>query len=449
MKMLANFGIIAVMNGLSSKEWRTKRVEKSEKKSAKVETFRIYQEDLSPKKNVDGVVILDWWGKKEAPPYLKRLTEDCGGCYLTNDQKREKSADGILLDNTRFLRYAHLDKLEEKYFNPPSLSDRNSDQYWIFWPREAASKGADGAELMTGGWDSAFNLTTSYRMDSDIPRPFGDYESELKYARYKYKNGNWTERQTPQEHLQDIMAQKTSSNYASWMVSNCDQTGGADQRFEYVTSLIKEGLKMDGYGHCFENVVGDRPWTIYQSNGVQWGQFAKYKFYLALENSVHCTDYMSEKFWRNSLRQGLVPIVSGSHKDDVQRMAPPNSFIHVEDFASPKDLVDYLEYLSRNDTAYEKYHQWRMEEPDFEKPFYMQPEETMICGICKEVTKRKNLGFPKRMIKSVANWWWVNQHDEQCIAGQDLPSSILEIPTVTMENSFDELRHLHMHTQTL
>ena len=61
---------------------------------------------------------------------------------------------------------------------------------------------ADGAELMTGGWDSAFNLTTSYRMDSDIPRPFGDYESELKYARYKYKNGNWTERQTPQEHLQ-------------------------------------------------------------------------------------------------------------------------------------------------------------------------------------------------------------------------------------------------------
>jgi hypothetical protein len=62
---------------------------------------------------------------------------------------------------------------------------------------------ADGAELMTvGGWDGAFNLTTSYRMDSDIPRPFGDYESELKYARFKLKNGNWTERQTPQEHLQ-------------------------------------------------------------------------------------------------------------------------------------------------------------------------------------------------------------------------------------------------------
>jgi len=86
-----------IIKGLSSKEWRTKRVEKSEKKSAKVETFRIYQEDLSPKKNVDGVVILDWWGKKEAPPYLKRLTEDCGGCYLTNDQKR-----GIFWSNFHF-----------------------------------------------------------------------------------------------------------------------------------------------------------------------------------------------------------------------------------------------------------------------------------------------------------------------------------------------------------
>ena len=35
--------------------------------------------------------------------------------------------------------------------------------------------------------------------------------------------------------FQDIMAQKTSTNYASLMVSNCDQTGGADLRFEYVT----------------------------------------------------------------------------------------------------------------------------------------------------------------------------------------------------------------------
>ena len=39
-------------------------------------------------------------------------------------------------------------------------------------------------------------------------------------------------------------------------------------------------------------------------------------------------------------------------------IAPENSFIHVEDFTSPNDLVDYLDYLDRNETAYLEYHLW-------------------------------------------------------------------------------------------
>ena len=37
---------------------------------------------------------------------------------------------------------------------------------------------------MEGAWDAAFNLTTSYRRDSDIPRPFGDANSALQDARF-------------------------------------------------------------------------------------------------------------------------------------------------------------------------------------------------------------------------------------------------------------------------
>ena len=40
---------------------------------------------------------------------------------------------------------------------------------------------------------------------------------------------------------------------------------------------------------------------------------AKHKFYLAFENSLHCNDYISEKFWRNALGNGAVPIVYGPH----------------------------------------------------------------------------------------------------------------------------------------
>ena len=34
------------------------------------------------------------------------------------------------------------------------------------------------------------------------------------------------------------------------------------------------------------------------------------------------------------------------------QMAPPHSFIFAEDFKTPDDLVKYIKYLNKNDTAY-------------------------------------------------------------------------------------------------
>ena len=76
------------------------------------------------------------------------------------------------------------------------MSDRNLDQYWVFWPREAASKGINsGTSAMKGEWDKAFNLTTSYRRDSDVPRPFGDANSALQDARYYWVSRFYTNSQ--------------------------------------------------------------------------------------------------------------------------------------------------------------------------------------------------------------------------------------------------------------
>ena len=49
-------------------------------------------------------------------------------------------------------------------------------------------------------------------------------------------------------------------------------------------------------------------------------------------------------------------------------MAPPNSYIHVEDFNTPHKLVQYLDYLDKNEMAYAQYHQWRAMKPDFSSP---------------------------------------------------------------------------------
>ena len=85
-----------------------------------------------------------------------------------------------------------------------------------------------------------------------------------------------------------------------------------------------------------------------------------------LEKKMKNPNKRSEKFWRNSLDQGLVPIVSGPHPDDLAAIAPPHSFIHVENFKSNSELVDYLDYLDGNDTAYAEYHQWRLKTPQTE-----------------------------------------------------------------------------------
>ena len=91
----------------------------------------------------------------------------------------------------------------------------------------------------------------SYRRDSDIPREFGDFQTELKMARFKRKQEEWSERMSPDEHLKDIMNQKSplGEPFVTWLVSNCDHTGGADMRFtfslhfQFILTSIRSGYR--------------------------------------------------------------------------------------------------------------------------------------------------------------------------------------------------------------
>ncbi len=55
----------------------------------------------------------------------------------------------------------------------------------------------------------------------------------------------------------------------------------------------------------------------------------------------------------------MVPIVLGAYKEDYLDVAPPNSYINVDDFKSIEELADYLKYLDKNDTAYAAYFAWK------------------------------------------------------------------------------------------
>ena len=51
----------------------------------------------------------------------------------------------------------------------------------------------------------------------------------------------------------------------------------------------------------------------------------------------------------------ILPIAMGAHPSDYRRDAPEKSFIHVDDFDSPRELADYLHLLDQNDDLYNEY----------------------------------------------------------------------------------------------
>ena len=82
---------------------------------------------------------------------------------------------------------------------------------------------------------------------------------------------------------------------------------------------------------------------------------ADYRFYLAFENAL-CSEYITEKLWWNAFskverdlniflpnltyHQGVVPIVLGGlGEEDYRKLAHPNSYLHVDQFSGPKQLI--------------------------------------------------------------------------------------------------------------
>ena len=72
---------------------------------------------------------------------------------------------------------------------------------------------------------------------------------------------------------------------------------------------------------------------LYIITGKESECLSPYKFSLAFENSL-CRDYVTEKFWRILNETLSIPIVMGGA--DYKALAPPDSYLDVTNFTSPK-----------------------------------------------------------------------------------------------------------------
>lgn len=269
---------------------------------------------------------------------LERVGCPQPNCVLVNDRTRLpiKQYDAIIF-----------------HFRSTTLNDlpkeRSPSQRWLFKETEPASY----VFQYPHDYNGMMNWTYTYRLDSDIPAPYGRIRRKVA-----------PEVSATERPLGEGVGNKTKM--AAWFVSNCNAHSGRDA----VVRGLKKYMPVDVFGKCsLRKCPNDKNKSCYKM--VE----QKYKFYLSFENSL-CKDYVTEKFF-NILQYRVVPVVYGSA--DYAAMAPPHSYVSALDFPTVSKLAEYLHYLANNDTAYQEYFKWKDE---YEVVDQKRISLERICHIC-------------------------------------------------------------------
>ncbi|RXN24078.1 alpha-(1,3)-fucosyltransferase 9-like protein [Labeo rohita] len=211
--------------------------------------------------------------------------------------------------------------------------------------------------------NNLFNLTTTYRQDSDIMVPYGQISE---------KTGGSTTFKIPYK-----------SKLVCWIVSRWNSNYKRSQYYEN----LKQHISIETYGRSFNRPVRNEDYSDLISSC---------KFYLSFENSIH-KDYITEKLY-NPLKLGTVPVVLGPTRKNYEELIPGNAFIHVDDFSSPKELAEHLKLLDQNESLYRQYFTWR--EHFVASSAYFGPEQA--CWACDHIRRNKNY----RVVKDLNSWFW-------------------------------------------
>ncbi|XP_071476955.1 alpha-(1,3)-fucosyltransferase 7-like [Diadema antillarum] len=241
-----------------------------------------------------------------------------------------KGKDAVVFGmvGTQFRRNSLLDKLLELEPEP--------GQTWIYFSTESPLRIVRWTETLEFT-RLKYHLLMTYDSRSDIHIPFGYYrpfnDSEDAPSDSDFQEESFYNR----------------TGLISWVASNCK--GVFWPRNSLISKLLQI-MPLDDYGACGHKEC--LPKRSEYCNKL----LARYRFYLATPNS-ECYDYITEKFWLNSLTSGVVPVVFGTRRENYMQVAPPNSFVHAADFETLQDLADYLNLVANDDELYRKYYEWR------------------------------------------------------------------------------------------
>ncbi|XP_004714540.1 alpha-(1,3)-fucosyltransferase 7 [Echinops telfairi] len=257
------------------------------------------------------LTILIWhWPFAKQPPDLPGDTCAQFGvahCLLTSNRSLLASSDVVVF---------HHRELQTHRARLP-LEERPQGQLWVWASMESPSH-TRGLGRLSG----VFNCVLSYRSDSDIFVPYGRLEPRVGPSPPPLP---------------------TKRGVAAWVVSNFQER----QRRARLYRQLAPHLPVDVFGRASRRPL---------CSDCLLPTVARYRFYLAFENSQH-RDYITEKFWRNALAAGAVPVVLGPPRANYEAFVPPGAFVHVDDFGSARELAAFL--VRMNESSYRSLLAWR------------------------------------------------------------------------------------------
>ena len=251
------------------------------------------------------------------------------GCEITTDRSRYADAAAVVFHLPEWGRWRRL-----------LLPPKRRGQLWVAWSMECER---NYPLLLHPGFMRRFDLTMTYRQNSDIPLCYGS-----AYAETDFRNPPGPKKDYPPA--------------AAFISSSADSSG----RRRYVREL-SHLIPLDSYGRFLRNRTLARD----QGRLTKLRTISGYKFTLAFENAVG-VDYVTEKFY-DPLLAGSVPVYLGA--PNIDDFAPgERCFINAADFPHPRALANYLSDLGNDGEAYRSYFAWK------EQPFRPVFRKLMECA---------------------------------------------------------------------
>lgn len=287
------------------------------------------------------------------------------GCKITDDRSKYDQADAVLIHHRDITSGAA--RLPEK--------QRPHAQKWIWFNFESPTHAP-----YLWKYEGIYNLTMSYREDSDVALPIGCLIPNVHVD--KVAQGRYA---VPLRGSLASHSDVLRPHLVAWVVSNWSESHARVAFYK----LLKQYIQVDVFGRAGRKIGSGGTVVV--------DLIKQYRFYLAFENSQH-TDYITEKLW-NAVSGGAIPVVLGPSRKNYERFLPPEAFIHVDDFPTAQELAQYLLKVKDSPSLTEKHLSWRENYSLFRSSWCIDH----YCTACLAAKWRKGKAD---VVKNLHEWFY-------------------------------------------